>query len=97
MNLDKKSSFTFATCGINQGVAKYYLEKNGYSNFKFGNSTNSTYMIMTNRVTLNNTSLEHDEKWKSENLTNCFDKYRGLEVSVVTRSGLLLSIIKKIN
>ena len=54
-------------------------------------------MIMTNRVTLNNTSLEHDEKWKAENLTNCFDKYRGLEVSVVTRSGLLLSVIKKIN
>ena len=97
MNFDKKSTITFATCGINQGVAKYYLEKNGYSNFKFGNSTNSTYMIMTNRVTLNNTSLEHDEKWKSENLTNCFDKYRGLEVSVVTRSGLLLSVIKKIN
>ena len=97
MNLDKKSTITFATCGINQGVAKYYLKKNGYSNFKFGNSTNSTYMIMTNRVTLNNTSLEHDEKWKAENLTNCFDKYRGLEVSVVTRSGLLLSVIKKIN
>jgi len=97
MNLNKKNSITFATCGINQGVAKYYLKKNGYFNFKFGNSINSNYMIMTNRVTLNNTNLEHDDKWKSGNLITCFDKYKGQDVSSVTRNGLLLSVIKKIN
>ena len=97
INLDKKRTIIFATCGINQRVAKYYLRKNGYSNFKFGNSMNSNYMIMTNRVTLNNTNLDHDDKWKSENLINCFDKYKGQDVSKVTRNGLLLSVVKKIN
>ena len=67
------------------------------SNFKFGNSINSEYMIMTNRVTLNNTNLDHENKWKSENLISCFDKYKGPNVSKVTRNGLLLSVIKKIN
>ena len=38
INLDKKRTITFATCGINQDVAKYYLKKRGYSNFRFGNS-----------------------------------------------------------
>ena len=54
-------------------------------------------MIMTNRVTLNNTNLDHDDKWKSENLINCFDKYKGQNVSEVARNGLLLSVVKKIN
>ena len=97
INLDKKIKITFATCGINQGVAKYYLEKNGYYNFKFGNAINSNYMIMTNRVTLNDTNLDHNDKWKSENLINCFDKYKGQNVSEVARNGLLLSVVKKIN
>ena len=35
IDLDKKSTITFATCGIVQNVAKYYLKKNGYSNFIF--------------------------------------------------------------
>ena len=52
---------------------------------------------MTNRVTLNNTNLDHKNKWKSGNLINCFDKYKGEDVFKVTRNGLLLSVIKKIN
>ena len=52
---------------------------------------------MTNRATLNNTNLDHKNKWKSENLINCFDKYKGTDVFKVTRNGLLLSVIKKIN
>ena len=92
VNLDKKSSITFATCGITQNVAKYYLKKSGYSNFSFGNSKNSNYIIMTNRVT------QYDENiWKSENLINCFDKFKGGDVFSVTRNGLLLSVIRKIN
>ena len=52
MDLDKASKIKFATCGINQKNAEYYLRKNGYSKLRFGNEKNSTYMIMTNRVTL---------------------------------------------
>ena len=95
--LIKKKTITFATCGINIDVAKYYLKKRGYSNLKFGNSRNSNYMIMTNRVTLNNTNLDHKNKWKSENLINCFDKYKGEDTFEVLRNGLLLSVIRKIN
>ena len=54
-------------------------------------------MIMTNRVTLNNTDLDHVNKWKSENLTNCFDKYKGVNTFSVVRNGMILSVIRKIN
>ena len=77
---------------ITQYVAKYYLKKNGYSNFRFGNSENSSYIIMTNRVILNKENI-----WKTENLTNCFDKYEGEDAFSVTRNGMLLSVIRKIN
>jgi len=92
INLDKKSTITFATCGVVQDVAKYYLKKNGYSNFRFGNSKNSSYIIMTNRVI-----LKKEDIWKTENLINCFDKFNGEDVFTVTRNGMLLSVIRKIN
>ena len=92
VNLDKKSTISFATCGITQNVPKYYLKKSGYSNFRFGNSKNSSYIIMTNRVTLNEENI-----WKSENLINCFDKFKGEDAFSVTRNGMLLSVIRKIN
>ena len=91
VNLNKKRAITFATCGINQSVAKYYLKKRGYSNFRFGNPKNSNYIIMTNRVTLDNKNTN-----KSENLINCFDKFKGEDVFKVTRNGLILSVVRKI-
>jgi len=92
VDLNKKSPISFATCGINQGVAKYYLKKRGYSNFRFGNSKDSSYIIMTNRATLDDKNI-----YESENLTNCFDKFKGEDVFRVTRNGMLLSVIRKIN
>ena len=47
---------------------------------------------MTNRVTLNEENI-----WKSENLINCFDKFKGEDAFTVTRNGMLLSVIRKIN
>ena len=92
ITLDKKGIISFATCGINQNVAKYYLKKNGYSNFRLGNSKDSNYIIMTNRVT-----SDKENAYNSENLVNCFDKFKGENVYKVTRNGLLLSVIRKIN
>tara|TARA_B100000686_G_C16704269_1_gene925294 strand:+ start:224 stop:751 length:528 start_codon:yes stop_codon:yes gene_type:complete len=92
IDLNKKSTITFATCGIGQNVAKHYLKKNGYSNFKFGNSKNSSYIIMTNRVILNEENI-----WKTENLINCYDKFKGEDVFSVTRNGIILSVVRKIN
>tara|TARA_Y100000310_G_scaffold173049_1_gene173167 strand:+ start:38 stop:1618 length:1581 start_codon:yes stop_codon:yes gene_type:complete len=92
VNFDKEEKIVFATCGINQDIAKYYLEKKDYSNFIFGNEKDSDYIIMTNRVTLDNKNI-----YKSKNLINCFDKFKGENAFKVTRSGLLLSVIRKIN
>ena len=87
----------FTTCGVNQNVAKYYLKKEGYNYFKFGNLKNSNYIIMTNRVTLNNTELDHENTWKSENLINCLNKFDGEDVFKVTRNGQVFSVIRKLN
>ena len=50
------------------------------------------YIIMTNRVVLDN----YQDK-KSKELINCFDKFKGEDDFKVTRNGLLLSVIRKIN
>jgi len=92
VNLNKKSTISFATCGVPLNLAKDYLKKRGYSNLKFVNSKDSNYIIMTNRVTLDDENI-----YKSENLTNCFDKFKGEDVFRVTRNGMLLSVIRKIN
>ena len=47
---------------------------------------------MTNRVTLNEENI-----WKTENLINCFDKFKGEDSFTVTRNGMILSVIRKIN
>jgi hypothetical protein len=47
---------------------------------------------MTNRATSDDESI-----YKSENLTNCFDKFKGEDVFIVKRNGMLLSVIRKIN
>ena len=92
VNLNKEGKIVFASCGINQDIAKYYLKKKGYSNFTFGNAKDSNYIIMTNRVTLDNKNI-----YKSKNLINCFDKFKGEDAFKVTRNGLLLSVIRKLN
>ena len=73
-------------------MIKYYLKKKGYFNVRFANSKDSKYIIMTNRVTLDKEGI-----YKTENLTNCFDKFKGEDVFKVTRNGLLLSTIRQIN
>ncbi len=92
IDLNKNINFNIATCGIPQDVIKDYLAKAGYSKTVFGNEKNSNYMIMTNRVTLDEQNI-----YKSENLTNCFDKYKGEDVFKVTRNGVVLSVVRKIN
>ena len=47
---------------------------------------------MTNRVT-----LKKGNAYETDNLTNCFDKFNGKDVFKVTRNGIVLSVIRKIN
>ena len=88
MDLPKNTEFNFAVCGVSKAAPKFYLKKYGYTNFSMGNSANSEYIIMTNRVTLN----EKDNK-----LLNCFNKFKGKNIYKVSRNGVDLSIVRKIN
>ena len=68
------------------------MKKRGYLNYRFGNAKDSNYIIITNRVTFDKEGI-----YKSENLINCFDKFKGEDSFKVTRNGMLLSVIRKIN
>jgi len=86
------NNIKLATCGINPAVAKNYLKKNGYRNFEFSPPEMANYIIMTNRVVKTNKVLENSQK-----LTNCFDKFKGNNISEVKRFGLILSVIRRLN
>ena len=90
--INKKSRVIFSSCGIAEDVAKYYLKKAGFSNFSFESLEKSDFIIMTNRST-----NKIENIYSSENVTNCFDKFIGKDVSVVKRNGVILSVIRKIN
>ena len=87
VNLPKDKEFSFAICGISKAVPKFYLKKFGYNYFSIGNEKNSEYIMMTNRTTLD----------INNKLTNCFNKYKGEDIYKVSRNGVDLSIIRKIN
>tara|TARA_B100001057_G_C22523029_1_gene822658 strand:- start:117 stop:704 length:588 start_codon:yes stop_codon:yes gene_type:complete len=87
VDMNKSDRITLAFCGMSKGTPKFYLKKNGFTNFKIGNENDSEYIIMTNRVTLD----------KNNKITNCFDKFRGKDVYKVSRNGVMLSTIRKIN
>ncbi len=89
LDLPKNTKLKMATCGVSTAVPKYYLKKNGYKNFKIGHYKESDYIIMTNRVI-----LDQEDKKK---LTNCFDKFQGENLYYVYRNGAVLSVIRKIN
>tara|TARA_Y100000813_G_scaffold195237_1_gene176726 strand:- start:3816 stop:4343 length:528 start_codon:yes stop_codon:yes gene_type:complete len=92
INLDKNSVINIATCGVSVNVVKEYLKKKGFKKIRYGNPNNSNYIIMTNRVTPQNANV-----YKSENLVNCFDKFQGKDIFKVSRNGMTLSVIRKIN
>ena len=87
----KNETIEIATCGINSKIPKSYLKKKGYINLKFVPINEANYIIMTNRVVLDN------EKNKELKFTNCFDKFSGDDIFQVKKNGLLLSVIRKKN
>tara|TARA_Y100000590_G_scaffold470154_1_gene662370 strand:- start:5323 stop:6912 length:1590 start_codon:yes stop_codon:yes gene_type:complete len=90
-SFEKNNTLNFSTCGADNGIAKKYLQKNGYYNIDFVPPKNAEYMVMTNRVV-----SEDNNKNKTPKLTNCFDKYSGKDIFKVERNGLPLSIIRQI-
>ena len=91
-NLDKNSRIIFSSCGIAEFYAKYYLKRAGFSNFSFENLEKSEFIIMTNRSTFIKENIN-----SSKNVTNCFKKFQGPDVTQVKRNGVVLSVIRKIN
>ena len=90
--LNKNSRIIFSSCGIEEENAKNYLKKAGFSNFSFESLDKSEFIIMTNRTT----SIK-ENIYSSNNITNCFDKFNGIDISQVKRNGMVLSVIRKIN
>ena len=90
-NFGNNKDLKIATCGINPGIVKKYLEKKGISINKFFAPKESDYLVMTNRVTFAGEKAEY-----SKNMISCFDKYKGIDVFKVTRNGLVISVIRKI-
>ena len=90
--LNKNSRIVFSSCGIADYGAKYYLKKAGFSNFSFKSFDQAEFIIMTNRTT----SIK-ENIYSSNNITNCFDKFNGKDISQVKRNGMVLSVIRKIN
>ena len=91
-NLDKNSKIVFSSCGIADFYAKFYLKRAGFSNFSFENLENSEFIIMTNRTTFIKENIN-----SSKNVTNCFKKFEGPDITQVKRNGVVLSVIRKIN
>ena len=87
----KNKVLKFSTCGVNKGVVKKYLLKKGYRNFKFVDVGQSDHIIMTNRVV----SKSHEVS-NTNDLINCFDKFKGDNIVEVKRGSLILSSITKL-
>ncbi len=97
INFEKNKNLKFAVCGVNEKILESYLRKRGYNNFDIVNNgilnhvDNASYIVMTNRVAV---EFETNEELK---LTNCFDKFPGIDLFVVKKNGIPLSILRKIN
>ena len=90
-NLEDKKVLKIATCGVSPALVKKYLYEKGFLNNKFVAPKESDYLIMTNRTV----SLEEKSEY-SKKITNCFDKYKGQDIFSVSRNGIVLSVIRKI-
>ncbi len=83
-DLDFKKTINIATCGISPQILKYYFKQNNFYNYKLVHPKNATYIVMTNRVSDNPSPI------------NCFDKFKGVDISKVERNNLILSVFRKI-
>ena len=84
-----------ALCGISNGVMQNYINKNKFSKIEIVHSSeNYDFIIMTNRTTWMNDMLSWDIK-DQDKITNCFEKYKGENLSIVKRNNLVISTIRK--
>tara|TARA_Y100000590_G_C15341240_1_gene871535 strand:+ start:154 stop:513 length:360 start_codon:yes stop_codon:yes gene_type:complete len=87
-NFKKNEKILIATCGVSPEITKKYFKDKKVLNLKFVNDVEAQYIIMTNRTVLNNNTNQ---------ITNCFDMFKGSDVFVVKRNNMVLSTIRKID
>ena len=92
MNFKKNYEANISVCGLNHAVVKRYLKKHGYNNLTLTQPEKAQYIFMTNR-TLANEILKASEN----NISNCFEKYVGVEIAAVKRNGNKISVVREIN
>ena len=93
INFDKNTEFTYGVCGINRSVVEMYLKKRGFVNSRMETPNKSEYIFMTNRAVVK------DEKglFESNNVSNCYSLYSGINVFEVKRKNVVLTVMRKIN
>ena len=87
---NKELKLTF--CGAIDDNVKLYLKKIKNFQFKQVNwlTEDYDYNIMTNRVIENSTGVDN-----LINSKTCFDRFKGIDVIIVSRNGLVLSTLRK--
>ena len=89
-NLQFKNNTKVAVCGANSEAIKKYFKKFKSINVNFVSYEESEYILMTNKVAYDNESISNLSKAKT-----CYDKFEGINISTVSRRGLVLSTIRK--
>ena len=76
---------------------KLYLNKIKNFQFKQVNwlTEDYDYIIMTNRVITSNKSEKSTGVDNLINFKTCFDRFKGIDVIIVSRNGLVLSTLRK--
>jgi len=98
--LIKKSKFEntkdakIATCGVSSSISKKYLKEKGFSNLVFFLPREANFIIMTNRTLKVSGELTERSTNKNVKIINCFDRYKGEDLFVVKRNGMILSVIR---
>jgi len=83
-----KKHYNIATCGLNSGVLKFYLNRDFDINYKFVNSDEEyDFIVFINRVdtTVNNLNLNNPQ--------TCYSKFNNKNIVNVIRNGLPIAFI----
>ena len=84
VNFKTDEVIRIASCGVVGDKYKHYFREKLGLNYKIVSSSEADYIIMTNRVLMDDGTI------------TCFDKFKGNDIATVKRNGLILSVIRKI-
>ena len=91
---EKEKPLKIAICGVHPRIFEYFNEIGNF-NVTHSNPSQADYIIMTNRATRISGELTVTSTNKTVKILNCFDIYKGEDISRIERNGVLLSVIRK--